>query len=56
MRTKTDEESIHALEDVDRKLSEMCAEENAKIIKDACGGLTRRKTLAVEEEVKRHIK
>ena len=40
LRTKTDEDSIHALEDVDRKLSEMCAEENARTIIYACGGLT----------------
>ena len=40
LRTKSDEDSVHALEDVDRQLSEMCAEENARIIKDTCGGLT----------------
>ena len=32
--------TVHALEVVDRQLSEMCAEENARIIEDACGGLT----------------
>ena len=40
LRTKKDEQSVHALEEVEKELAEMCAEENAKIIKEACGGLT----------------
>ena len=40
MRTKTDEQSVMALEKVNKKLCEISAEQNAKIIMDACGGLT----------------
>ena len=40
LRSKKDEYSATELEKVDRELSEMCSEENYKIIKEACVGAT----------------
>ena len=40
LRTKKDHSSQKALEAVEEKLSDMCAEENLKIIKEACGKLS----------------
>ena len=40
LRTKTDEYSQKALEDVDDRLSEMCAQDNLKSIEEACGNLS----------------
>ena len=40
LRTKKDEASKKALDNVDKKLSELCAEENMKKITEACGSLS----------------
>ena len=39
LRTKKDSISLEKLKDVERILSEMCAEDNFKIVKEACQGL-----------------
>ena len=39
LRPKTDDFSIKALEDVDKKLSELCAKDNVRLINKACEGL-----------------
>ena len=39
LRPKTDDFSIKALEDVDKKLSELCAKDNVRLINEACEGL-----------------
>ena len=43
LRTKKDSISLEKLKDVDRRLSEMCAEDNFKIVKEACQGLVYKK-------------
>ena len=40
LRPKKDEVSIKSLEEVDKKLSELCAKENFKIINEACNGIS----------------
>ena len=40
LRNKKDEESIEKLKEVENKLAEICAEDNVKIIKESCKGLT----------------
>ena len=40
LRTKKDEVSQKALEEVEERLSQMCAEDKQKTIKEACEGLT----------------
>ena len=40
LRTKKDAKSVKALQDVEDKLSEMCAEENMKLIQEACGSIS----------------
>ena len=40
LRPKTDDFSIKALEDVDKKLSELCAKDNVRMINEACEGLS----------------
>ena len=40
LRTKKDDYSIEKLDDVERRLSEICADDNLKIVNEACGGLT----------------
>ena len=40
LRTKEDEASQQTLELVEERLSEMCAEDNQRTIKEACEGLT----------------
>ena len=40
LRTKTDDYSQKALENVDDRLSEMCAQDNLKAIEEACGNLS----------------
>ena len=37
LRTKKDAESLKVLEAVEAKLSDLCAEDNARLIKEACG-------------------
>ena len=39
LRTKKDDESCEALEKVEKQLSDMCAEDNLKLIKEACGNV-----------------
>ena len=40
LRPKTDDFSIKALEDVDKKLSKLCAKDNVRMINEACEGLS----------------
>ena len=40
LKNKNDEESYTKLQSVELKLAEMCADDNFKIIKEACSGLT----------------
>ena len=40
LRTKTDESSIESLKTVNEALSNMCSDQNAKLIKEACQGLS----------------
>ena len=39
LRSKNDEASVEALEKVNNKLSELCAEDNVPLIKEACEGM-----------------
>ena len=38
LKTKKDEKSHEELQNIETKLAEMCAEDNSKLIKDACEG------------------
>ena len=40
LKNKVDENSVNKLKEVENKLSTLCAEENASIIREACNGLT----------------
>ena len=40
LRTKKDAQSVENLQTVENKLSAMCAEENMKLIKEACGSIS----------------
>ena len=40
LRTKKDDLTAEKLKEIDKKLSTMCAEDNLKIVKEACNGLT----------------
>ena len=40
LRNKTDEASAKALDKVNAKLSELCAEDNLKLIQEACKGMS----------------
>ena len=40
LKNKKDEASVDMLKNVEAKLSEICADDNLKIITDACEGLT----------------
>ena len=40
LRTKEDVKSVEELRSIEKKLSEMCAEDNYQIIQEACAGLS----------------
>ena len=40
LRTRKDDESYEKLREVETKLANICADDNAKIIQDACEGLS----------------